>query len=149
MIEGVKIIALKRIPDERGAIYHLLRRDDSHFCGFGEVYVSKIFPGIIKGWHRHTSMWLNYAVVSGMIKLVLYDSRAGSPSHAELMELFIGDDNYCLVQIPPGVVNGHKGLPPKPALLINVASEPYMPGEMERIDPFSPEIPYHWDVVHR
>lgn len=149
MIDGVKVIPLKRIPDERGTIYHILRADAPHFIQFGEAYMSKVYPGIIKGWHIHKTMCLNYTVVSGMVKLVLYDSRPDSPTKGELMELFIGDDNYCLVQIPRGVVNGHKGMPPGPALLINVATEAHTPGEMERLDPFTPDIPYNWDVVHK
>ena len=31
MIEGVLINKLRQIPDERGAIYHMLRRDNDHF----------------------------------------------------------------------------------------------------------------------
>jgi dTDP-4-dehydrorhamnose 3,5-epimerase-like enzyme len=30
-IEGVQVIPLRRIPDERGTIFHMLRRDDPHF----------------------------------------------------------------------------------------------------------------------
>ena len=48
MIEGVLINKLKQIPDDRGAIYHMLRRDSAHFIEFGEIYFSIAFPGIIK-----------------------------------------------------------------------------------------------------
>ena len=37
MIEGVLINKLRQIPDERGAIYHMLRRDNEHFIEFGEI----------------------------------------------------------------------------------------------------------------
>ena len=30
-IEGVQVIPLGRIPDERGTIFHMLRADDPHF----------------------------------------------------------------------------------------------------------------------
>ena len=70
MIDGVIITKLKKIPDERGAIFHMLRNDDSHFIKFGEIYFSIAYPGIIKGWHEHTKQIQNYAVVDGMIKLV-------------------------------------------------------------------------------
>ena len=63
---------LKQIPDERGAIYHMLRRDNSHFIEFGEIYFSIAFPGKIKGWHEHTKQIQNYAVIYGKIKLVLF-----------------------------------------------------------------------------
>ena len=71
MIDGVLIHSLRQIPDERGKIMHMLRCDDPHFEQFGEIYFSVVYPGVIKGWHIHRAMTLNYAVVSGMIKLVL------------------------------------------------------------------------------
>ena len=43
-------------------------------------------------------MTLNNCCVVGMIKLVLYDNRDNSNTKGELMELFIGEDNYKLVQ---------------------------------------------------
>ena len=48
-IEGVEVKKLSIIPDERGAIYHMLRNDDPLFEKFGEIYFSKANPGIIKG----------------------------------------------------------------------------------------------------
>jgi dTDP-4-dehydrorhamnose 3,5-epimerase len=147
MIEGVQVIPLRRIPDERGTVLHMLRADSPHFERFGEIYFATAYPGIFKGWHVHTRMTLNYAVPSGMIKLVLYDAREGSKTRGELQELFIGDDNYQLVQIPPHVYNGWKCIGTKPALLANCATEPHDPSEISRLDPFSPEIPYSWDVV--
>ena len=148
-IDGVKVISLKKIPDERGSIYHMLRSSDPHFTKFGEIYFSKIYKNALKGWHVHKKITLNYCVVSGMIKLVLYDIRDGSPSKGNLMELFIGDDNYSLVVIPPGIVNGHKGITNK-ALLANVPDFPHDQlgkDEMIRIDPHNNDIPYDWKRI--
>ena len=148
MIDGVKVIPLRQIPDERGKIMHMLRADDPHFEKFGEIYFSVAYPGVIKGWHVHPRGTLNYAVVSGMVKLVLYDQREGSPTRSELQEIFIGEDNYCLVRIPPGIHNGYKTYGSKPAIVANCATEPHDPDEMSRLDPFDPSIPYNWDLVH-
>ena len=41
---------LRRIPDERGTIYHMLKSTDPHFTKFGEIYFSSIYPGVVKGW---------------------------------------------------------------------------------------------------
>ncbi len=94
MIDGVAVYPLKKIPDERGAVMHMLRSDDPHFERFGEIYFSCVNPGAIKGWHLHTRIGLNYAVVSGMVKVVIYDDRAGSPTKGELTELFVGDEDH-------------------------------------------------------
>ena len=103
MIDGVVVKPLRRIPDERGFVMHMLRADDPEFEKFGEIYFSTAYPGVIKGWHQHKEMTLNYAVVAGMIKLVLYDDREGSSTQGEIQELFIGQENYQLVKIPPKV----------------------------------------------
>jgi dTDP-4-dehydrorhamnose 3,5-epimerase len=149
MIQGVEVINLKQIPDERGKIMHMLRSDDRHFEKFGEIYFSIVYPGAIKGWHLHKKMTLNYAVPSGMIKLVLYDDRAKSPTKGKLMEIFIGEDNYSLVKIPFGVWNGFKGIGVKPAIVANCATLAHDPAEIVRLDPFSKKIPYSWDIVHK
>jgi dTDP-4-dehydrorhamnose 3,5-epimerase len=145
MIEGVQIIPLATILDERGMVRHMMRRTDPHFSEFGEIYFSVIFPEAIKAWHRHKKMELNYAVVSGNIKLVLWDGRKGSPSHGQTQEIFMGEDNYVLVKVPPGVVNGFVALGNERAIVANCASLPHDPAEIERLDPFDREIGYTWD----
>lgn len=147
-IQGVVVVPLRRIPDERGTIYHMLRRDDPHFIDFGEIYFTSIYRGVVKGWHRHTEMTLNYACIQGRIKLVLYDGREGSPSLGVLQELFLGPDDYSLVVIPPGVWTGMKGMT-EVALVANCATHPHDPGRTERVDPEDPSIPYDWRLKGR
>lgn len=149
MIDGVVITPLRQIVDERGKVMHMLRRDDPHFSGFGEIYFSTVHPGAIKGWHVHHKMVLNYAVPYGQIKFVLYDDRPASSTVGEIQELFIGSDNYCLVTVPPLVWNGFKGVGTETALVANCASIPHDPTEIERRDPFDPSIPYDWAIKHR
>lgn len=148
MIHGVSVRPLARIPDERGMVMCMLRRDDPNFEKFGEIYFSVVYPGVIKGWHLHRRMTLNYAVVSGMIKLVLYDDRPDSSTRGELMELFAGEQQYVLITIPPLVWNGFKGIGAAPAIVANCATEPHDPEEIERLDPFTLSIPYRWDLKH-
>jgi len=148
MIEGVLVYPLGQIPDERGKVMHMLRRDDPHFEQFGEIYFSIVYPGAIKAWHLHKSMTLNYAVVHGMIKLVLYDDRKESPTRGKLQELFIGESNYVLVRIPPNIWNGFKGIGTVPAIVANCATLPHDPDEIIRMSPFDPTISYDWGLRH-
>lgn len=148
MIDGVIVEPLKKICDERGAIYHMLRCDDPNFQKFGEIYFSKVNPNAIKGWHIHSEMTLNYAVVIGMIKLVLYDDRDGSPSKGEVQEIFIGDDNYARVTVPPLVWNGFKGISICPAIVANCSTLPHAKDEIKRCDPLINDIPYDWSLKH-
>lgn len=148
MIDGVLLTPLRQILDERGKIMHMLRADDPAFIQFGEIYFSCVYPGAIKAWHVHKVMTLNYAVPVGRIKLVLYDSRPDSPTRNELMELFLGPDNYQRVTVPPLVWNGFKGVGTKMALVANCATHAHDPSEIERLDPFHPSIPYDWSLHH-
>ena len=96
MIHGVKITNLMQIHDERGSVYHMLREDSDVFERFGEIYFSSVYPGVIKAWHKHKEMTLNYAVISGAIKLVLYDDREQSPTFSKIQEIFLSPENYYL-----------------------------------------------------
>lgn len=147
MIHGVNIKPLKKIADERGVIMHMLRSDDEEFNKFGEIYFSIVYPGVVKGWHIHNKMTLNYAVVKGMIKLVLYDNRDNSPTKGELMELFVGEHNYSLITIPPMIWNGFKGIGTIEAIVANCTDVAHDPNEIQRMDPLKNDIiSYDWGV---
>ena len=148
-IDGVKILPLKKIPDERGTIMHGVRVDNAYnkiLTNFGEIYFKKLYSGIINGWHIHKTLILNYICIHGIIKLVLYDMRKNSPTYKKFQEVYFGDDNYCLVHIPPGVANASESVAVPFSIFCNVASEPHNPGiKYLRIDPRSKKIPYDWD----
>jgi len=148
VIDGVKIVQLRQIIDERGKIMHMLKATDEHFIRFGEIYFSCAWPGTVKAWHIHQTMTVNNAVLSGRAKLVLYDIRPKSPTKGSLQEIFLGEDNYVLVQIPPGIANGYKAYGDKMVILANCGTEPHDPAEMLRLDPFNSEIPYDWNLKH-
>ena len=149
MIDGVIIRKLEKIPDERGTIMHGVKNTNLP-NEFGEVYFKKLYFGVVNGWHIHETLNLNYICVDGMIKLVLYDDRENSKTYKEIQEIFIGDDNYCMVHIPPGVANGSKGMSEPYSLLCNIASESHDPDlEYTRIDPHKNTIPYSWGRIDR
>ena len=149
MIQDVQIIPLRRIPDERGSILHMLKCTDPHFIQFGEIYFSTVYPGVVKGWHKHREISLNYACIFGRIKLVVYDDRKDSSTSREIMEIFLGPDNYSLVIIPPGLWNGFKGMSKPYAIVANCCTHPHDPTRSERMDPFQNLIPYNWAVKHQ
>lgn len=147
-IADVLFVPLVRVPDERGTILRMLRRDDPHFVGFGEIYFSTIYRDVVKGWHRHRDMTLNYACIVGRIKLVLFDERDNSPTRGHVVERFLGPDDYSLAVIPPGIWTGFKGLSDI-AVVANCATHPHDPDRTERLDPFGERIPYDWAVRNR
>jgi dTDP-4-dehydrorhamnose 3,5-epimerase len=146
MIDGVKIIKLRVIPDDRGRLMEILRRDDGLFQKFGQVYMTTTYPGVVKAWHKHEKQTDNIACVAGMIKMALYDGRPGSPTQKEVNEFHLGVHNPVLVQVPAGIYHGWMGMSLEEAIIINIPTEPYnreQPDE-QRLDPHNNDIPYAW-----
>ncbi len=146
MIDGVVIKRLKVIPDERGLLMEMMRDDDPFFQKFGQVYLSVVYPGVVKGWHYHKKQTDHFVFVKGMSKVVLYDGREGSKTHGEVNEFFMGEQNPMLLVIPPLVLHGMKGIGTEPAYLINVPTYSYVYDQPDeyRTDPHSPDVPYDW-----
>jgi dTDP-4-dehydrorhamnose 3,5-epimerase len=147
MITGVSIKKLRVIPDERGYLMEMLRADEE-ILKFGQVYMTAVYPGVVKGWHYHKLQTDFMVCVSGMIKLVLFDPRPDSPTHRQINELFVGEHNPTLVKIPPLVYHGFKGIGTQTALIVNTVTEPY---NYERPDEFrvawdSLDVPYDWSL---
>ncbi len=146
MINGVKTRKLRLIPDERGYLMEMLRSDWEEYDEFGQVYITAVYPGVVKGWHYHKIQTDHFICVRGMAKVVLYDGRDGSPTHGEVNEFFMGDQNPMLLKIPPGVMHGFKGISQEMALIVNVPTELYnyeQPDEY-RLPAHTDQIPYDW-----
>jgi dTDP-4-dehydrorhamnose 3,5-epimerase len=145
-IDGVIVKQLKVIPDERGWLMEMLRADDPFFQQFGQVYVSVAYPGVVKGWHYHKVQWDHFVIVKGMMKVVLYDIRDGSPTKGVLREYFMGEQNPILLRIPPGVLHGMKAIGTEPGMLVNCPSHPYDPKNPDeyRVHPHENDVPYDW-----
>jgi dTDP-4-dehydrorhamnose 3,5-epimerase len=150
MIDGVKTKKLKVIPDERGRLMEVLRCDDELFDKFGQTYISVTYPGVVKGWHMHKIQTDHIACVKGMLKLVLFDSREGSPTKGEINEFFIGEHNPMLVKVPKDVYHGWKCISESEAIAMNVPTHEYnydSPDEY-RLPYDTDSIPYNWDLKH-
>ena len=111
------------------------------------VYLSVVYPGVVKGWHYHRKQTDHFVFVKGMAKVVLYDNRENSKTRGEINEFFMGENNPILLVIPPFVLHGMKGIGVEPAYLINTPTEHYVYEEPDefRVAPHSPEVPYDWN----
>lgn len=145
-IEGVLVSDLKLLPNERGRLMEIQRRDDPHFPGFGQAYVTETFAGIVKAWYRHNVQVDQIAPIRGLVKLVLYDDRADSVSHGVVQEIILGELAPRLVLIPPLVWHGFKALGETSAFLLHLNDRPFefaQPDE-ERLPADDSRIPYSW-----
>lgn len=145
-IDGVVVQPLKLIPNARGRLMEIVRQEDPGFLGVAQVYLTSTFPGVIKAWYRHRRQTDQIASIAGLVKLVLFDSREGSPSRDVVQEICLGELAPRLVRIPPGVWHGFQAVGLTEAFLLHlnsVAFDPAHPDE-ERLDPGDPRIPYAW-----
>jgi len=144
-IHDVKTKTLRVMPDERGWLMEVLRADEELFSKFGQVYVSATYPGVVKAWHYHKHQIDHFACVAGMVKLVLIDTREGSPTNGAVNEFFLGTHNPTLVQVPNLVYHGWKCISLEPSLVVNVPTEPYRYSDPDeyRLDPHG-TLPYDW-----
>jgi dTDP-4-dehydrorhamnose 3,5-epimerase len=146
MIDGVRIKDLKIIPDERGRLMEMLRADDDLFTKFGQIYATTAYPGVVKAWHYHKKQADNMTVISGMMKIVIYDAREDSPTKGQIDEFFTGVHKPQVIQIPPLVYHGFKCISETESIVINCPTEVYNYNEPDefRVDPYSDKIPYDW-----
>lgn len=147
MIDGVIRKPLRIIPDDRGALMHMMRSDWPEFSGFGEVYFSCVAPGAVKAWRRHTRMTMQLAVPSGAVQFAMFDTRPDSPSNGTLQIETLSPDNadtYALLIVPPGIWNGFRGVADMTSIVANCASIPHDPTEAETLPSDDPSIPHTW-----
>ena len=145
-IAGVKVRPLQVLPDERGWLVEIVRSDEPELVAkFGQVYVSATYPGVVKAWHFHRRQIDTFACIAGMVKLVLVDTRANSPTRGAINEFFIGSQNPMLVQVPNLVYHGWKCISLEPSLVVNVTNEPYNHSDPDeqRLEPHG-TLPYDW-----
>ena len=146
MIDGVIISPLKIISDERGKVMHMLRSDQSVFKKFGEVYFSTIFHKAIKAWHLHKEATLNYTCVSGEVKLVLFDDRAGSNTLGQFQEIILTPKKHKLITIPNNIWNGFLGIDKNESIIANCLDLPHNENEMVRKSPHDKLFNYKWSI---
>lgn len=147
-LEGVVITPKKKLFDDRGAVFHMLRADEPVFDKFGEIYFSQIYAGVVKAWHLHEEMTLNYYLVTGAVRFVLYDDRTASSTQGLFQEIFLHPEDPKLVTVPPRIYNGFKGLGGTPSIVANCSTHPYRAGEISYLPHDDPTLGYDWAQKH-
>ena len=145
LIKDVVITSLKQIYDDRGAVFHVLKKSENQLDSFGEVYFSKINFNIVKGWKFHKEMKQNFCVPFGKLKLVLFDNRKNSITKGLINEIILDDSqNYSRVAIPRNIWYSFKCLNDPYCLLHNITNIEHDSNECITLDLNNKEIPYSW-----
>lgn len=150
MIHGAQLVPRVRHADDRGYVTEILRSDDPHFQRFGQVYVTTCREGVVKAWHKHRKQTDHFYVISGTMKVALYDDREDSPTRGEYQVEILGERGKdALLIIPNDVWHGMMSLDGFSAL-INVPTELYDYDDPDEIrapwDEFEEDV---WTVENR
>ena len=125
MIPGVEIKPLKIFANDQGYLFETLRNDDPLYNKeFGQVLISEIYPGIIKGFHLHENQDEYTACIKGNIKYIAIKETPDGPI---INTFVIGEKNPTLIKIPKGIWHGYMPLENKSATLMYITSKPYDP----------------------
>jgi dTDP-4-dehydrorhamnose 3,5-epimerase len=147
-IDGVRLVPLKKVVNERGHLMEVQRNDEPHFPGFGQCYITATHPGVVKAWYRHHRQYDQIVPLKGAVLLVLYDVREHSPTHGTLQEVVLSEDAPVLVQLPVGIWHGYRTVSADTAYLVHLNTPPYDPDNVDedRLPPDDPRIPYRWEA---
>lgn len=126
LIEGVELKQLKIFANDQGYLFETLRNDDGLYGNeFGQVLISEIYPGVIKGFHLHEKHDEYTICVKGNIKYIAVKEY---PDGSKKINTFIiGEKNPVLIKVPRRVWHGYMPLENKSATLMYVMSRPYNP----------------------
>ncbi len=124
--EGVVIKKLNVFANDQGYLYETLRADDSLFDGeFGQGIVSVLYPGTIKGLHKHSKQTDYTTCVKGNIKYVL--AKENIDGSASIKTFAIGENNHIMIKVPPGYWHGYMPLGNEEAIVVHIMDTLYNP----------------------
>lgn len=140
-LEDILVTPLRRVETAGGDVLHALKQTDAGFVAFGEAYFSLITAGSVKAWKRHTRMTMNLVVPKGKVRFVFRENTADGLDKLRVED--IGEDCYARITVPPGIWFGFQGIKSPESLILNIASIPHDPDEVERLA--LTDILYVWE----
>lgn len=144
-IDGVIVREVRNVPKENGLLTEVYRADwNLDSLGVGQVFQVTLMPGGISAWHAHATTTDRIFVTHGMMRIVLFDARAGSPTLGRINEFRFGEHRPAIVTVPPAVFHGIANLSDRPSSILNIVDEAYQYEDPDhwRLPPDSDRIPY-------
>ena len=143
LTDGVKIKPLTTHADARGSLMELFDpRWAWHPDPLVFAYTFTIRPGIVKGWNLHRDHEDRYALLSGVMELVLFDPRPESATYGEVCRIVLSDQNRCLVNVPRNVWHADHNIGTTDVVVINFPTSPY-----DHANPDKYRLPLDTDLI--
>lgn len=135
----IELKELKIFANDQGYLFETVRNDDKIFDGeFGQVLVSVINPGVIKGLHKHNKQTDYTTCIKGNIKYVAIKEDKMQEKQ-EIQTFVIGEKNPILIKVPPGFWHGYMSLANQEATVLHLLDRTYNPkdDDTERKNPLT------------
>ena len=149
-IEGLKVLQMKQITDERGTVREFYR--ESAFVEAGlpslgpwvQVNVTETKQGGIRGLHGE-DMYKLIAVVEGEAFGAYLDARPDSPSRGKVVTVRLPKGTQVLV--PKGVCNGFQAVTPGVCQYLYCFDQEWRPGMAgTAYNPLDPNLGINWPL---
>jgi dTDP-4-dehydrorhamnose 3,5-epimerase len=143
LIEGVRIRDLVLHTDDRGTVCEMYDpRWGWHPDPLVFTYCYTLRPGWVKGWAMHQQHDDRYCLLSGEMKVVLYDAREDSPTFKEVREIYLTEQRRQLLSIPTGVWHADQNVGEKDVVVVNFPTIQY-----DHANPDKFRLPVHTDLI--
>ncbi len=128
-----KLTKLNIIPNIKGNIIHVIKKDEKDFKGFGELYFSEVKYKSIKAWKNHSKQTCNFIVPSGeVLFVVILDENS-----AQYKTFRLGAVNNYRLTVKPSTWFGFMGLGKGTNYVMNLSNLIHDPKEV-----FNKDIDY-------
>lgn len=125
-IEGVQLIELGNVLTRSGWMAEVFRADwNGISISPQQVNWVELAPNGVTDWHRHMRQIDHLVGVGGVIKLALWDGRAGSPTSDRADVFRFGAMRPAMVIVPPGVWHALRNESGQPAGYLNFIDRLY------------------------
>ena len=150
-LAGVAFRPTRPVPHEDGHVTEVARADWQVIGGpLEQVHITTTFAGRVRAWGLHQYSTDRLFVVSGLVRIVLFDGRRESPTVGKLNEFVVSEKNPGLLIVPPNVYHGWKNIGTTEAIIINMPKRAYDYEQPDALDlPWDSDsareiIPYVW-----
>jgi len=151
LVAGVRFRPARPVPHEDGHVTEVARASWELLGDpIVQVHITTTFAGRIRAWGLHPIGTDRLFVVSGLVKLAVYDGRQDSPTFGRLSEFVVSEKNPGLLIVPPNLYHGWKNIGTTEAVIINMPTRMYQYAGPDALDlPWDSEaarriIPYTW-----
>ncbi len=150
-IEGVVFRPTRPVAHDDGHVTEVARASWDMLGGpVVQVHITTTLPGRIRAWGLHQLGTDRLFVVSGLIRIVVFDGRKSSPTCGRLNVFTVSEKNPGLLIVPPNLYHGWKNIGISEAVIINMPDRMYDYASPDALDlPWDSAaaarvVPYRW-----